>query len=346
MSDLDLEAIKARCAAATPGEWRWMCVSLPGIGRGPFDVAWLLHDGRTNDDGYAAGAVVLRHQAATWVPVRSDRDFLAHARTDVPALVAEVERLREIKCDKVDCDRVEKDRREALARAETAEAEVARLTAQKDNAYNERDRCVSVIACLARALGWPVWLGTHEGDPWDEEWRNIVFIETPHGQVSWHYHDSERPMFSWIGLGMPTPKPWDGHSTPEKYNLLFGLVHDGIPNVQAEVERLREERGDQASLVEVFEDEAKRLRSDLAECYRITGADPDGDDDAMLARKAVAAVKRLREESDTEAETADKRIAELEAAVSDAMVVIADMAPGETVLIDRLRSLLAKGGAA
>ena len=49
--------------------------------------------------------------------------------------------------------------------------------------------------------------------------------------------------------------------------------------------------------------------------------------------------------ADPVAEAAGKRIAELEAAVSDAMVVIADMAPGETVLIDRLRSLLAKGGA-
>ena len=54
--------------------------------------------------------------------------------------------------------------------------------------------------------------------------------------------------------------------------------------------------------------------------------------------------RRIR--ADPVAEAAGKRIAELEAAVSDAMVVIADMAPGETVLIDRLRALLAKGGAA
>ena len=79
-----------------------------------------------------------------------------------------------------------------------------------------------------------------------------------------------------------------------------------VPALVAEVVRLREERDDQASLVEVFEDEAKRLRSDLASCYRITGADPDGDDDAMLARKAVNAVRRLREESDHQGTRADE----------------------------------------
>lgn len=36
----------------------------------------------------------------------------------------------------------------------------------------------------------------------------------------------------------------------------------------------------------------------LAECYRLTGADPDGDEDWRLAPHAVAEVKRLREESD------------------------------------------------
>ena len=105
--------------------------------------------------------------------------------------------------------------------------------------------------------------------------------------------------------------------------------------------------------------EVERLRSDLAECYRITGADPDGDDDAMLARKAVAAVKRLREESDTEAETADKRIAELEIGVREIAIMHQDDRPGigepsgdfdwrlRSEAQERVaRALLAKGGAA
>ncbi len=40
------------------------------------------------------------------------------------------------------------------------------------------------------------------------------------------------------------------------------------------------------------------LTAQLAECYRLTGADPDGDEDWRLAQHAVEEVKRLREELD------------------------------------------------
>jgi len=42
----------------------------------------------------------------------------------------------------------------------------------------------------------------------------------------------------------------------------------------------------------------RELEGRLAECYRLTGSDPDGDSDSMLANLAVAAVKELREEGD------------------------------------------------
>lgn len=37
----------------------------------------------------------------------------------------------------------------------------------------------------------------------------------------------------------------------------------------------------------------------LAECYRLSGADPDGNEDWRLARGAVGAVKELREDYDS-----------------------------------------------
>jgi hypothetical protein len=75
---LDLEPIKARCAAATPGGWRaTRDALLMGGGDGPLVPV----------DGWP----------------RADREFVAHARDDVPALVAEVERLR------VDVDRLRTD---------------------------------------------------------------------------------------------------------------------------------------------------------------------------------------------------------------------------------------------
>jgi len=41
----------------------------------------------------------------------------------------------------------------------------------------------------------------------------------------------------------------------------------------------------------------EKLERDLAECYRLTGSDPDGDSDRHLARHAVRAVRELREEN-------------------------------------------------
>lgn len=89
-----------------------------------------------------------------------------------------------------------------------------RLKEQKDAAYDERDRCVALIAFMALQLGYRVGLARHEGPDWDDDWRNIVFIDLPTGQVSWHYHDSERHLFETLP---PYPGEWDGHTTPEKY---------------------------------------------------------------------------------------------------------------------------------
>lgn len=44
--------------------------------------------------------------------------------------------------------------------------------------------------------------------------------------------------------------------------------------------------------------EVRRLQADLAECFRLTGADPDGNEEWRLAGKAVREVARLRDEED------------------------------------------------
>jgi hypothetical protein len=43
-----------------------------------------------------------------------------------------------------------------------------------------------------------------------------------------------------------------------------------------------------------MQDERDALIAQLAECYRLSGADPDGNEDWRLAPRAVAEVKRLR----------------------------------------------------
>ena len=75
---LDLDPIKARADAATEGPW------------GVEDARVFGDDGRTQ--------VCTLSGTRAWLP---DAEFIAHARTDIPALIAEVERLREL-CEEKD----------------------------------------------------------------------------------------------------------------------------------------------------------------------------------------------------------------------------------------------------
>lgn len=88
--------------------------------------------------------------------------------------------------------------------------------AAKDTAYRERNTVLALLARAALALGWRVGTGEHpaEDDSWEPDWRALLFIDTPEGQCSWHFHDSERHLLS----GLPRyTDAWDGHTTEEKH---------------------------------------------------------------------------------------------------------------------------------
>lgn len=80
MSLLDVDAIEARANAATPGPWKLWGMTVMTDRHGTGDVA------DCDDIAFTAD------------PDRGLRtfnaDFIAHAREDIPALVAEVRRLR------------------------------------------------------------------------------------------------------------------------------------------------------------------------------------------------------------------------------------------------------------
>ena len=104
------------------------------------------------------------------------------------------------------------------------------VTAAKDGAYRERNQVVAALARLLLSLGHNVGLGQHDpaDQAWEDDWRNIVYMELPNGQVSWHIHDSELGLFE--GLP-PYDRAWDGHTTEEKHRRLadLGLPNDGSP---------------------------------------------------------------------------------------------------------------------
>lgn len=94
--------------------------------------------------------------------------------------------------------------------------EVKRLEAERDGAYEERNRVVAVLARL-----FPSGVARTEIEGWDPEWHGCVFIDLPTGQASWHFHDSQAHLFD--GLP-PYSNGWDGHTTPQKYARLAAFA--------------------------------------------------------------------------------------------------------------------------
>ena len=91
MPDLNLDEIEKRYEKATPGEWGWSqqaCYhTSPGIA---------IYSG-TLSGKKSIRIASIRQQANTVLPKEqreANADFIAHARADIPALVAEVKRLR------------------------------------------------------------------------------------------------------------------------------------------------------------------------------------------------------------------------------------------------------------
>lgn len=92
---------------------------------------------------------------------------------------------------------------------------------ERNKAYNERNRLVAYLASV-----YPSCLERHpEEEEWENDWRWIVFIHHPSGQLSWHIHDSELPLFDHVPRGMGNVK-WDGHTTEEKYQRLATAIHE------------------------------------------------------------------------------------------------------------------------
>ncbi len=104
---------------------------------------------------------------------------------------------------------------------EQAKDAIAELVAQKNGAYSERNKLVAALSKL-----FPASLERHEGVEWEDDWRWVVFMDLPTGQVSWHLHDSELPQFA--HLPQNRGRKWDGHTTEQKYARLAAVLakHD------------------------------------------------------------------------------------------------------------------------
>jgi len=87
-------------------------------------------------------------------------------------------------------------------------------------AYNERNRLVAFLTTM-----YPSGIAVTPIEGWDPEWYNCVYVEFPWGQASWHIHDSELHLFSHL---KKYEKPWDGHTTEEKYAKIEQYVNETV----------------------------------------------------------------------------------------------------------------------
>lgn len=91
-----------------------------------------------------------------------------------------------------------------------------------EQVYAERNAAVALAAKLASLLGYRVGRAVTDASGWDAEWRNCCYIDLPEvGQISFHYHSSEAPMFT----GLPEyTGTWDGHDTATKHRRLYAFL--------------------------------------------------------------------------------------------------------------------------
>ncbi len=93
-----------------------------------------------------------------------------------------------------------------------------------DAVYKECDLCIALLVQYAQWFGHRIGIKEHVGDDWDDEWRNVVFIDLPTGQVSWHLHKDELVNFPGVE---PYPGEWDGHTSAEKYERIRKFIYLG-----------------------------------------------------------------------------------------------------------------------
>lgn len=97
------------------------------------------------------------------------------------------------------------------------------------------------------------------------------------------------------------------------------------------------ERDEALTQLQQVTQERDTLIGQLAECYRLSGADPDGDSDAHLAPYAVQEVRRLREESDADNKQLDAKVTRLRDALAITRNSVGDLRRGFANCVDPAR---------
>jgi hypothetical protein len=92
------------------------------------------------------------------------------------------------------------------------------LRKRLDCAYSERAKCVAALGRMYEDKGYRVVLDLNPDDGARLAGFGIIYIDGPHGQMSWHIAEKDLKLFGGFVFGK---MEWDGHSTEEKYARLL-----------------------------------------------------------------------------------------------------------------------------
>lgn len=62
-----------------------------------------------------------------------------------------------------------------------------------DKAYTQR---MIAVCIFAKTSGFNYGIGKDDNEKWDDEWRNVVYIDTPAGQISYHIAPQDFHIFA------------------------------------------------------------------------------------------------------------------------------------------------------
>ena len=95
--------------------------------------------------------------------------------------------------------------------------ELPALRKAKNTAYRFRNLLAAALAAHYPAV---VYETTDEG--WQKEWATCLYIQLPTGQVSFHFHESERHLVAHVP--MAEANPWDKSGLDEHVERIEGLI--------------------------------------------------------------------------------------------------------------------------
>lgn len=139
---MNIAEIRARCEAATPGRWIYTLMTSKKSRRG--GSTW-----------YKVVGGKLLESICHYLS-KSDAEFIAHARTDIPDMLAEIDRLTAALAA------MTAERDAAQKRAEAAERDLASVAMCATCKHADNDECDATCGDSDSAYRWE-WRGPKEG---------------------------------------------------------------------------------------------------------------------------------------------------------------------------------------